>query len=73
MEQLVDVALLSSQHGKNNVADSGIRDDYHAETNNGKTQGRCEWLKANKHRYSAKRVTKTEKAWKCRHSRQSKD
>ncbi|WLF84359.1 polymorphic toxin type 34 domain-containing protein [Moraxella sp. ZY210820] len=67
-----ELALLS-QHGKGNKADSGIEKDYNAETNNGRTQEKCEWLKANQYRYSADRVKATAKAWKCRHSRQSKD
>lgn len=69
-----ELALLS-QHGNKNTVDQGIQKDWeNAERDgNGNRPDKCEWLKANQHKYSADRVKMTAKAWGCRHSRQSKD
>jgi RHS repeat-associated protein len=54
-----------------NVADTAITQSLQKEGTGGKN--RCDWLKENSYRWSAKQVKATEKAWGCRHSRKSKD
>ena len=56
---------------KGNVADTAIVQTMIREGTGGKNK--CDWLKANQHRFPARAVKQTEKAWGCRHSRQSKD
>ena len=58
-----------ASHG--NVADTAITQAFQREETSGKN--RCDWLKENSHRWSKAQVKRTEKAWECRHSRQSKD
>jgi hypothetical protein len=56
---------------KGNVADTAITQVWQSEGGRGKNK--CDWLKENAYRWLRTQVKRTEKAWKCRHSRQSKD
>jgi len=63
-------------HG--NQADTGIQQDSgeyasNEKMNCRKPKDRCEWLEANKGKYSQKRYKATAKAWGCRPCRVSKD
>jgi RHS repeat-associated protein len=64
IKQIIEACMVAP----GNVADTGVRQAWERD---GAPKDRCKWLKENAARFRPDQVKTTQKAWGCRHSRQS--